>query len=125
VVRPFLCAHPTSEASVLNLNMLRVADAPLLVAVLEGKKTLTEVQDLVNARPPGGYEDVNAFWANAAFAGVQITDATKARVGLSSRYLEVNAAMKYYDATLDLNLFFEVDGEGRSRLIARRFGRYE
>lgn len=125
LVRPFLCANPNSAPSIPNLNMLTVADAPLLVAILAGKKTLTEAQDIVNARPPGGYDSTDIFWASNAFAGVELSDATKARVGTFSRYLEVNAAMKYYGASLDLNLMFEVNGEGRARLIARRFGRYD
>ena len=125
VVRPFLCANPNSAPSILNLNMLTVADAPLLVAILAGRKTVADAQDIINDRPPGGYGAADVFWTNEAFAGLEISDATKARIGLFSRYLEVNAAMEYYDAGLDLSLLFEVDGDGRTRLIARRFGRYE
>ncbi len=123
--RPFLCANPTAAPSTLNLNMLTVADAPFLVAILDGKKSLSEAQDIINDRPPGGYDAADAFWASEAFAGLELSETTKGRVGIYSRYLEVNAAMKYYSANLDLTLLFEVDGDGRARLIARRFGRYE
>jgi general secretion pathway protein K len=125
VVRPYLCALPTSDASIINLNLLTTADAPLLVGILNGKKTLLEAQDIINARPPGGYQTIEAFWEGEAFAGLEISAAAKARFELYSRYLEVNAAMEYYGATLDLALLFEVDGNGSARLISRRFGRYE
>jgi general secretion pathway protein K len=124
-LRTFLCAHPDSSPSPINANMLTEADAPFIAAMLGGKVAVTSVRDAIEARPPEGYAEPGDFWRDDAFKGVEIGDSLRDRIKLSSRYLEVNATIEYYEASLDLRLIYEVDENGRARLLSRRLGRVE
>src|SRR5262249_38079325 len=61
-MRPYLCAHPTSDASQLNVNTLRSEDAPLLVAALGEKLEIDAARDLIGERPAGGWPDAQSFF---------------------------------------------------------------
>lgn len=121
-LRPFVCALPNGAPAPVNVNMLTEADAPLISAMVKGQVGMAEIRDVIAARPPEGYATEEDFWNAEAFAEAGVDEATRTRVKLSSRYLEVNGTIEYYGASLDLGLLFEVDDNGRARLLSRRLG---
>lgn len=121
-LRPFLCALPSSDPAPINVNMLTEADAPLISAMVKGEVPPERIRDVIEARPPQGYAAEADFWGDDAFAGAPLSEETRSRVKLSSRYLEVNGTIEYYDASLDLRLLFEVGDDGRAQLLSRRLG---
>lgn len=121
-LRPFVCALPNGAPTPVNVNMLTEADAPLISAMVKGQVGMDEIRDAIEARPPEGYATEGDFWNYGAFAEAGVDEATRARAKLSSRYLEVNGTIEYYEASLDLRLLFEVDDNGRARLLSRRLG---
>lgn len=121
-LRPYVCALPNSGSAPINVNMLTEADAPLILAMVKGGVSAAQIRDAIEARPPEGYAEAGDFWKNDAFEEAEIGEETRDRVKLSSRYLEVNGTIEYYGASLDLSLLFEVDENGRARLLSRRLG---
>ncbi len=121
-LRRYVCVRPTADAAPININMLRPEDAPLLVGLLDSAVSITAAQDVIAARPPGGYPSTETFWAHPAFAGLEIGQATRTRVKLTSRYIEARAKIAYDGAVVNATLGFEADDGGKARLIWRRWG---
>lgn len=121
-LRPFVCARPGTAPSAINVNMLRPADAPVLMGLVGGALSEAAALDVIAARPPGGYGSVEAFWAHQAFAGLQIPAEVKNRARLTSRYIEARAKIAYDGAVVNATLVFEVDDAGAARLVSRRWG---
>jgi len=66
-LRPFICAHKPAVGETtapININTLTVAQAPLLAAALGSAEHLQLALNLIGARPNGGWDDVEAFWAS-------------------------------------------------------------
>lgn len=123
--RPYLCAQPSSDPSPINVNMLLPPDAPLLVGLLKGAISASDALDIIEARPPGGYDSVDQFWANPRLVNLDIGQAERAHVRVYSRYLEVIAEIDYQGANLDLRMTFVVSEDGDAQLLSRRIGRFE
>ena len=90
---PYLCALPTTDPLKIDVNGLRPADAPLLVALLDGGLPVSEAERLIAARPAGGYEGVADFAALPAVSRI-----SPAPSGLSE--LDVNPALLRMTATM-------------------------
>ncbi|MPT47386.1 MAG: general secretion pathway protein GspK [Sphingobium sp.] len=63
LVRPWICALPTTSLSPINVNTLASGQAPLIAMMVPGKMPLESARALINQRPAGGYDSVPAFWA--------------------------------------------------------------
>ena len=81
---PMLCALPERKLSI-NLNALSPADAPLLVALLDGNIDTAGAAELIRQRPQKGWSTLDAFFADAsgdyraAVATVQSVAVTESR----------------------------------------------
>lgn len=123
-VAPYLCAHPTGEASQINVNMLQPGDAPLLVGLTGGALSRLAAEEVIEARPPGGWPSVEAFWSQKTLADAEIPAETQqARTALTSRYLEVNGRASVNEIDIAVRLFFALRPEsGEIALISREIG---
>jgi general secretion pathway protein K len=119
---PLVCAHPVAEPSPINVNMLKVDDAPLLVGLLRGRIGLAAARDVIASRPPGGYASVNDFWGHEAFAGLEIAQDLRTRATLHSRYMEAHLDLALRGARLRGVTSFRVDEGGGATVLFRRFG---
>lgn len=120
-----LCAYPGGAPVGVNVNMLDTDDAPLLAALTGGKIAAAEAAEAIRDRPAAGYESAEAFWAQQAFAGMELSEAQRGRARLTSGYIEAYAVITYAEATVNLSMLFEVSGEGGPRLISRRLERFD
>ena len=145
---PFLCAHPASEPTPVNVNLLTPSDAPILAAVLGGK-SLAEAQNIIASRPPGGYQKISDFESSAGVkvgqgnlnqkidnqaeglgnrggtagtAGGGGNNAKPPRLDVKSRYLAARGVIEQGGMSLELNIIFKVEGTEAS-VISRRIGR--
>lgn len=62
---PMLCALPERKLNI-NLNALSTADAPLLVALLDGNINTTDAAERIRQRPEGGWPTLDAFFADVS-----------------------------------------------------------
>ncbi|HXI86454.1 MAG TPA: type II secretion system minor pseudopilin GspK [Parvularculaceae bacterium] len=124
-LRFVLCAEPSTAPSPININMLTEADAPLLMAVTGGKLSRDAAENIIAAIPPGGYDAVDKVLSDDKVGPLGGKEFTNDRLSVWSRYLEADATINYRGASLDLNLMFEVDQNGKARLLSRRLGRFE
>ena len=123
-LEPYLCAHPETEPSVININMLQPEDAPLLAALTGGRVSAAEAIDIIDARPPGGWDNVDAFWTHPSLA-VQEGDppAPVNRTSITSAYIDVLARVVASDVVVAQRLTYQVSSDnGAAQLVARAFG---
>ncbi len=121
-LRPLLCALPETGLSPINLNALRPADAPLLVALTAGALSLPEAGDVIASRPVGGFTEIEAFWELPGLAEVAPDEAVRAQPVLSSRYLDLLVEVRLGSVTLAMQSLLAAAGGGTFRVVRRSFG---
>lgn len=121
LVRPFLCALPTTAAAVLNINTLEAAKAPLLLMLAEDSTSEAAARAAIEDRPREGYKSVAEFLDRPALRGRVNKDAERALLGIETRYYELEATVAYRESRLELRALFEARGED-VRHIGRSFG---
>ncbi len=127
IIAPFLCAHPQTAPSSVNVNMLRVADAPLLSSLFGGALSLTDAEAIIENRPIGGFENITEVLTlpilQSALENSDLvpTNATS-RLTLRSQFLEGRLEMEYGKTLLQVSMLFSVDNANRLRLVSRQFG---
>ena len=95
LLRPFVCALPTTELSAINVNTLSDSEAPLL-AMLVPNLTRAQAQQLLAGRPEGGWGSVAAFERSPA--GQALADQAT-QIGLRSRWFRLDLELDRGDVT--------------------------
>lgn len=129
-LKPYLCVHPKDAPSKINVNMLRERDAPVLAAALEsyaGGRTVSvqTASDIIAARPPGGYENSAAFFAEPAVQALGAVVLPGARFDVTSEYLRARVEIIYDTALFEMTAHIALDSAGQGAVLARRFGAEE
>lgn len=121
-IRPYLCALPTAALSPINVNALTREQAPLIAMLGDGRLTAPAAARLLAERPPGGWPDLDSFWAQFAAIDVAPDEPVRAQVQLQSRVFAVETAVTFGDAEVVATSLLEMQAGGTTRLIARRWG---
>jgi general secretion pathway protein K len=94
---PLVCARPTPAVNVLNVNTLRVDQAALLAAAMGTAATVNDARALLDSRPRGGWQDVEAFLQSAQFSGVEMSEEYRAQFTTTARAYVLVAEVRYRD----------------------------
>lgn len=142
---PIVCTHEASIATPVNVNLLTPDDAPFLAAVLGEVATIRDAQEIIAARPPGGYGNIADFLSGEVITDVRQRQSTNdddngsnsdvsgenddqessnegGRFSVNSKYLQARAVVEQGGSVFELNLVFLVDGD-RAMVVSRRIGR--
>lgn len=115
-----LCALPNREAAAININELRLADAPLLaalgIAIDEARRTLA-------ARPVDGWNTTDDFWAQAATTP-PAGNAGAHALGTGSRWMLAELEVTTADARLHRQLLLDTARQPAD-IAAARWGTTE
>lgn len=120
VIRPWVCALPTTDMSPININTLVPSQAPLLAMVLPGRLTIDAARGILAARPAAGWNSLGDFWSQPALAQLKPTTEELEQPRLTTRYfnLEIEVEPAGYAVTetglLDVT-------SGRSSVVQRRW----
>lgn len=120
-LRPWLCALPTTRLSPLNPNTLAVGQAPLLVAVSQGRLTLAAGKAAIEARPPDGWPDLEAFWAQPALAAAKPDEETRNQMSLVTRYFDLDVDVEIAGNPYRRTALIRLDPDGRAHTVIRRW----
>lgn len=132
-LRPFICAHlPSDNADLmrLNINTLTLLQAPLLATAIGGTERLSLAEDLLQNRPPEGWQDLEAFWAAPAFEqesgedgeGFDRNDTfADVLLGVSPHHIWVDVALSYQNLQRLAALEYRIAGGTVSKTY-RYFG---
>ena len=118
---PFVCALP-DDALQLNVNTLRVDQAPLLMALFPTGVNLQQARQLLQDRPRSGWNSVAAFLALPA---LQQSDTAAARPWLTVHSQRFVAAFTVVMGSTRYQQRSVLQKEGRTfRIIQRHYGLY-
>lgn len=112
-LRPLLCALPTREASMINLNSLKPADAPLLVAA---GLDIDEARRAIARKPRHGWESGAEFWQQASASGTPAT-ATAQVADTRSRWITLAVRVRLDDLLVERHFLLDTLREP-ARIVA-------
>lgn len=124
-LKPYLCALPVTSPSPLNVNMLNARHAPILAAYLGENVSVQQAQEVIAARPQGGYADPASFLNAPAVTALNLKAPPDGRIAVTSRYFTAHAEIIYDTALFELTADIAFDDSGKAVVRARRFGAEE
>lgn len=94
VVRPWVCALPTTDLSPININTLAPSQAPLLAMVLPDRLTVDAARQVLAGRPAGGWDKLGDFWRHDMLKPLSAVTEELEQPQLTTRYfnLEIDLA---------------------------------
>lgn len=93
LVKPWVCALPTTDLSPLNVNTLLPTQAPLFAMLLPGKLSVDGARALLAARPQSGYDSTVDFWAAPALRGLTPPADVAQQVRLTTRWFRAETSV--------------------------------
>ena len=120
-IRPFVCALPTADLSPINVNLLDESNAVLLTMLMDGQLDPRGAADIIESRPAGGWQSVEAFWSNPLLSQHLPTDAALDQVSLRTRFFGLQAEVDFAGSEAVMTSLFEQLPAGPIRLAARRW----
>ena len=105
--------------------MLTAADAPILAAVLGPQTTVLDAEQIIAARPPGGYNAISDFFAQRELQAAPGATALGTRLATTSKYVLARAEIVYGTTVIEMTMTIAVSDNGEAMVIARRFGAEE
>ncbi|NHK29078.1 type II secretion system minor pseudopilin GspK [Parvularcula flava] len=121
-VKPYVCVHPETEPSPINVNLVTPKDAPLVYAMLGGALEPHEVEGLINDIPAEGFATIDQFWGLPVFSGRTMPESAESSFRLYSSWLRLKANVNYNQAFILQESLLEVSNEGEVSVVARKMG---
>lgn len=121
VLRPWICALPDTDLSAINVNTLRVDQAPLVAMLLPGQLDIARAKRIIDERPKAGYDDMMDFWKLPAFAGQTPSPDVLAQPQLKTRWFSIDVNVELAGA--ELREIALIDGALQpARVLRRTYG---
>lgn len=119
-LRPWVCALPEAGPSSINPNTLTEAHWPLVVMLAEGRLSPDQARAAIRARPPGGWETINAFWLQPVFAEAEIAPDVHDQLTLRTRYFALEVTVRWGGAEVVRRALLQETG-GRVVVVSGRW----
>ncbi len=119
-LRPHLCALPISR-SLINVNTLTPADAPLLVMLTDGFLSLPAARAVISARPAGGWSDPDGFWLEPALRGLEVGPDLRRQVTVRTDYFAVRIDVEHGGVHAVRTALIESRPNSAARTVIRRW----
>mgnify|MGYP006271121015 FL=1 len=119
---PWLCVRPSPDQPALNINTLRLDQAPLLSAAFQGRLSLADAEAVLFRRPPRGYDALEDFWADPLIAPIEIEGPERQGIAVTSRWFEMSVDVEMGDARFALSQLAELTEGGALIRHRQRFG---
>jgi general secretion pathway protein K len=124
VLRPFVCALPTSDLTMINANTLPLARAVLLTAVTDGRLLPADAARLIAMRPVEGWRSEVELRSTPPIAALGGSGGLGEQVSLRTRFFRLEADVRHGDGEVLGSSLFEKNGR-EVRLVSRRWGAEE
>jgi len=124
-VAPLLCARDITADTVLNVNVLRISDAPLLAAILGPDISLELAANLIAARPAGGYADIADFYFERTFQGRTIEQDVRVQTTVKPQRLISQVRVLFHEGVSRLTSEIWLSDDGKAHVGSRRFGVFQ
>ncbi len=123
-LEPVLCVRPTADPAVLNLNTLRIEEAPLIVMAMDGQIDITEAQNLIAERPRGGWADVEEFLEIGIVAQIAPERRKDFLLATESSHLRLQGEVVYRDGARPFSVLYAYGASGSVEVAERTYGEF-
>lgn len=117
-LRPWLCALPQAKPAPLAINSLTTDQWPLLAMLMPGRLTADSARQLIQSRPPNGWDNAAAFWQLPLLAAATPAAPVLDQVQLTPSFIRLQLALTQGDQMIRQTSLFALAG-GKPVLIAR------
>jgi general secretion pathway protein K len=117
-VEGLLCLRPGREQSVLNINTLMPAQAPLLVSLFSGELTEDDARSLIESRPTGGWLKVDDFLAEDVVNRIAPDARNEAALSIKSSFLAADMDIGTGDLVTGYQALYQRAESGDVALIS-------
>ena len=120
-IRPYLCARPSGEKTVLNIDTAEPIDAFLLSALLGGPDYYQTALQIISERPQGGYGTLETLQAAAALQNFKGSEPAFDQIVFAPQYLWVEVRVDYLNASRLVTYEYDVSSP-KAELTYRGWG---
>ena len=121
IVRPWVCALPSTDLSPININTISPTQAPLIAMMIPGQLSVQAAKRMIDERPSNGYASIVSFWSLPALAGVSPSAEAQAQVTMKTRWFALDLSVTLAGAELRETALIDA-GLAPARLVRRAYG---
>ncbi len=116
---PLVCVIPQSNTLSVNVNTL----TPERAAVLAGITglSLPAAQNLIDARPPDGWDNSSDFLAEPAISAIELSDEQKSWFSVTTEYFILHSKTRYNNARFTMTSVLKVASDSPVTVVRREF----
>lgn len=113
-IAPLVCTRPVAAPNAVNVETIRPDQARLLAAMVGRELSLANAEQLIADRPAGGWESIDAFFADPRLARLGLSETTRSLLARTSGWYVVGMRVQVEDvAETSLALVSATSGHGR------------
>ncbi|MGQ8366508.1 type II secretion system minor pseudopilin GspK [Glaciecola sp. 1036] len=120
-ILPYLCAIPEQEYK-LNVNTVTQENA-IILSALTGL-SVDDASSLIDSRPPGGYDDINDFFAEPEISALGLSPIRINWFDVTTKYFKLSTLTKMTSGSqFKMVTVFKIEPSGNSiSIVSREFG---
>ncbi len=122
-VSTLICAIPSDELRI-NVNTLRLSQAPVLAGLLQPELSLDNATRLIEGRPYDGWQSVDDVLSQSELGGLSDQGRERARqlLGITSQFFQLDAEVEVDRNRLRIAALLQRDSADKVAVVRRRFG---
>lgn len=120
-LKPYVCVLPENNLHQININTIDAEQPQLLQALLSISKP--EALDIISARDPEGYSDINDFFSLPEVSKLKISNEQKQQFVVDSEYFTLEATASFNGSYFTLNSIMKVEQNNQVNVVSRTLGR--
>lgn len=115
---PWLCAHPTTQASAMNVNLMQPTDAPLLMMLMPRALGRDAAMRVLADTPAIGWQSTADFWSHPALQTLQPGNSAIEQTVVQSAFFMLNVKVAMGRGQAEQTALFALQ-QGRALRVAR------
>ncbi|WP_425466815.1 type II secretion system minor pseudopilin GspK [Parashewanella tropica] len=121
-IAPYVCAIPGNDKQTINVNTIKVEQAPLLAGMLLNRISADEAKNIIESRDTKGYDNIDDFWSESGINGGNNLAQIKSTFTIKSQYFELDGKAKVGDAIFQLQSILQVNNDHYVDVLSRQYG---
>ena len=117
-LRPFVCAREAASTQI-NIDTLNIEDAPILAAMLGGLTAFETAVQLINQRPPEGYQSFERLKASPILTDRPLSSEESAAITFAPTHLWIEAEVNYRQISRHAVIEFSLNNGQLTRTFKR------
>ena len=121
-LKDYVCVIPNSGLHKININTISSED-PMLLQALLGGLTQSDAEQILSARDPEGFKDVNTFLNLPEVKNLKLSPEKEGQFVVDSDYFIVKTSASFNNSYFALNSIMKVEENNQISVVSRTIGR--